>query len=54
MATALYVPLEGDKVRIRGKEFVVADPTYINANIGQAMPQFRGKMPKEFIYIATR
>ncbi len=54
MATALYVPLEGDKIRIKGKEFVVADPTYINANIGQAMPQFKGKMPKEFIYVTVR
>lgn len=54
MATALYVPLDGDKVRIKNKEFVVADPTYINAQIGQAMPQFRGKMPEDFIYVTLR
>ena len=51
MATALYVPLKGDKVKIKNKEFVVADPTYINANIGQAMPQYKGKMPKSFVYV---
>ena len=51
MATALYVPLDGDKVRIKGREFVVADPTYINANIGEAMPQFKGKMPEDFIVV---
>ena len=54
MATALNVPLDGDKVRIKGREFVVADPTYINANIGEAMPQFRGKMPDEFIFVRPK
>ncbi len=54
MATALYVPLQGDKVRVKNKEFVVADPTYINAPIGEAMPQFKGKMPKDFIYVTLR
>ncbi len=54
MATALYVPLNGDKIKLHNKEFVVADPTYINANIGQAMPQFRGKMPKEFILVTIK
>ncbi len=54
MATALYIPLDGDKVRIRGREFVVADPTYINANIGEAMPQFKGKMPEDFIVVSLR
>ena len=54
MATALYIPLDGDKVRIRGREFVVADPTYINANIGEAMPQFKGKMPEDFIIVSLK
>ena len=54
MATALYVPLEGDKVRIHEREFVVADPTYINANIGEAMPQFKGKMPEDFIVVSLK
>jgi len=54
MATALYVPLDGDKIKVKGKEFVIADPTYINANIGQAMPQFKGKMPKEFIFVTLK
>ncbi len=54
MATALYVPLDGDKIRIKGREFVVADPTYINATIGEAMPQYKGKMPQEFIYVTLK
>jgi len=54
MATALYVPLDGDKVKIRGKEFVVADPTYINASIGEAMPQFKGELPKDYILVTIQ
>ena len=54
MATALHIPLDGDKVRIKGREFVVADPTYINANIGEAMPQFKGKMPEDFIVVSLK
>ena len=51
MATALDVPLEGDKVYIKGREYVIADPTYVNAPIGQAMPQFKGQRPEDFIFI---
>ncbi len=54
MATALYIPLEGDKVRIKNKEFVIADPTYINATIGEAMPQFKGKMPEDFVFVTLK
>lgn len=31
----------GDYLRIDGKRYVVCDPTYINADIGQAMPQYK-------------
>ena len=54
MATALYVPLNGDKIKVKGKEFVIADPTYIHATIGEAMPQFKGKMPEDFIFVSIR
>ena len=54
MATALYIPLSGDSIKIKGRRFVVADPTYINAQIGRAMPQFRGKLPKEFILVTLK
>ena len=36
----------GDAVRVNGERFVVCDPTYINADIGLAMPQFRSIKPK--------
>jgi len=51
MATALYVPMKGDFIRLGNKKLVVADPTYINSNIGQAMPQYRGKQPQNLIKI---
>ncbi|MBT3755464.1 MAG: hypothetical protein HOK80_07585 [Candidatus Cloacimonetes bacterium] len=38
--------LLGDKVRYNATNFVVCDPTYINANIGMAMPKFKEVKPK--------
>ena len=51
MATALYIPMDGDKVKVNSKQFVVADPTYINANIGQSMPRYKSKRPDSFIIV---
>jgi len=49
MTTALYVPLHGDSVKIGSRRYVMADPTYINANIGQEMPKYRNIQPESFI-----
>ena len=49
MATALYIPLNGDGFMIGSKKYIVADPTYINANIGISMPMYKGKRPQEYI-----
>ena len=51
MATALYIPIKGDSVIAGKREFVIADPTYINANIGQSMPQYKSKIPQSFIVV---
>ena len=51
MATALYIPIKGDKVIANNKTFVVADPTYINANIGMSMPKYRSKKPQSYIVV---
>jgi hypothetical protein len=51
MATALYVPIRGDKVVANSKKYVVADPTYINANIGMSMPKYRAKKPQSYIVV---
>ncbi|RLA82483.1 MAG: hypothetical protein DRG78_07080 [Epsilonproteobacteria bacterium] len=49
MATALYIPLEGDSVKVGRKKYVIADPTYINSSIGQSMPKYRSVKPESFI-----
>jgi len=36
----------GDKLKIGEEIYVICDPTYINANIGMAMPQFKNVIPK--------
>jgi len=51
MATALYIPIKGDSVRIAQKKFIIADPTYINANIGQSMQKYRSIRPESFIVV---
>jgi hypothetical protein len=38
--------VDGDAVIYKGKTFTVADPTYINANAGMAMPQFKNSTYK--------
>jgi len=44
LATAVHfhTPVEGDFVMVGTKKYIVCDPTYINASIGCAMPQFKG------------
>jgi hypothetical protein len=34
-------PVGGDQVEINGERYLVCDPTYINADIGMAMPKFK-------------
>lgn len=36
----------GDTVRIGAADFTIADPTFINANIGMAMPDYKNKQPE--------
>ena len=54
MATAIHVPLAGDAVKVGDERFVVADPTYINATIGQAMPQYKSVIPETFIKVEPK
>ncbi len=49
MATALYIPLNGDSVKIGPRKFVIADATYINANLGQSVYKYKSETPEEFI-----
>ena len=45
-AVAFSNEVSGDSVRYNNKRYVVADPTFINANSGMAMPQFASTQPK--------
>ena len=51
MATALYIPMEGDSVKDGRRKYVVADPTYINANIGMSMPKYKSVIPDSFVIV---
>ncbi len=53
MATAIYVPIDGDKITARSKKYVVADPTYINANIGMSMPKYKSIQPQSYIIVKS-
>jgi hypothetical protein len=37
--------IAGDAVFIQGRKFIICDPTYVNANIGMCMPQFKNVTP---------
>jgi hypothetical protein len=51
MATALYVPMEGDKIKAGSKFFVLADPTYINATVGMSMLKYKSIKPQSYIIV---
>lgn len=51
MSTALYIPMKGDSVKVERRKFVIADPTYINANIGMSMPKYKSQIPESFIMV---
>lgn len=47
IATAVHFNTEiaGDAITFQGKRYVICDPTYINADAGVCMPQFKGVNP---------
>lgn len=45
-AVAFSTPVQGDAYTFKGKRFVVSDPTYINANAGMTMPQYKNSQPE--------
>ncbi|MBE0483662.1 MAG: hypothetical protein IBX52_09190 [Bacterioplanes sp.] len=52
IATAVALPksINGDKIRHQGRDFWVADPTYVYANIGMTMPQYQSLTPNVIAY----
>ena len=51
MSTALYIPMSGDIINTQGRRFVIADPTYTNANVGINMPKYKYVKPEGFIMV---
>ncbi|MDC2889125.1 hypothetical protein [Psychrosphaera algicola] len=45
-AVAVKSDIQGDAFTVRGKRFVVADPTFINANIGRTMTGYENQSPQ--------
>jgi hypothetical protein len=47
IATAIHFEtnLDGDAITHQGKKFIICDPTYINADAGMCMPQFKNVDP---------
>ncbi len=51
MATALHIPMVGDSLSVANSKLVIADPTYVNANIGQSMPRYKSIIPQSFVFV---
>lgn len=49
-AVAFDGNVKGDAWLVNGKRFVIADPTYVNADAGMTMPQFAGVKPKIVLF----
>ena len=45
-AVRFHTNLEGDYIVFQNEKYIVCDPTYINADIGMAIPQFKNVKPK--------
>lgn len=54
MATALAIPMIGDSVKYGSRKLVIADPTYVNSNIGDSMLKYRSIIPESFIEISNK
>ncbi|QOY55849.1 hypothetical protein HUE87_04525 [Candidatus Sulfurimonas marisnigri] len=54
MSTAIYVPMDGDSVKVGSRKFIVADPTYVNATIGMSMPNYKSIKPQSYIEIGIK
>ncbi|MBN2781921.1 MAG: hypothetical protein JXQ66_01635, partial [Campylobacterales bacterium] len=48
-STALYIPMDGASVMVGKKRYVLADPTYENANLGEAVFKYEKEEPVKFI-----
>ena len=47
MATAVQIDekLKGEYIKVNKENYILADPTYINARVGMSMPKYKGVKP---------
>ena len=45
-AVKLTTSVEGDKIKYKNSDYIIADPTYINASVGMTMPEYKNLRPK--------
>jgi len=48
--TALDIPMQGYGFFIHGRHFVIADPSFVNGNLGQCRPLYQDIAPVKFIH----
>jgi len=51
ISTALYIPMQGDDIEYKSKRYILADPSYTNANVGQSIPRYKSLKPEAFVMI---
>ena len=51
ISTALYIPIKGDSIKAYSKKYIIADPSYIDANVGVSIPRYKGLKPQKFIKV---
>ncbi len=49
-AVRFHSEIPGKTIVYQGKRFVICDPTYINADVGMVMPEFKNTAPKIIAY----
>ena len=54
MATAVHIQekVKGEYISFNNKSYIIADPTYINANLGLSMPKYAGS--RSYILVSKR
>ena len=48
-AVRFSIPVQGDFVQIEGEKYVICDPTYLHAQVGQSIPRYKSQRAKIYI-----
>jgi hypothetical protein len=52
IATAVMfsTDIAGDSIVFHGKKYIICDPTYVNADVGASMPEFKNVKPNVIVF----